>query len=92
MLEEKILIRKIREKFKNNTYKEISKVSGMNISRLFRIFNGSKISYLEAFKLHELIDENNIDKPSFFNPKHSIEIEERINRLMRLENILGNGE
>ena len=92
MIDEKILIRKIKEKFKNNTYKEISKNSGMNISRLFRIFNGSKISYIEALNLHRLLNEDDTSKFNFLNPKYSLEIEERVDRLARLEAIIGNGE
>ena len=55
MFNEEVLISKMREKYKKKTYKEISQDMNLNQTRVFRIFNGSKISYQEALKMYQLV-------------------------------------
>ena len=91
MIDENTLILKMKKKYKGRTYKEISSFTGLNISRLFRIFNGSKITYKEAQILHRLLDINPLENDPFLNPRNKERVEAKIYRLSRTENISEGG-
>ncbi len=92
MLDEHILLRKFKLKFKGKTYKYIAEKSGFNLSRVFRIFNGSKITYSEALMINEIIGESREKSIGLVNREREKEIEEKIYRTSRLEKIIGYGE
>lgn len=92
VVDEHILISKVKEKFKEKTFKEISALSGLNMTRIFRIFNGHKISYQEAIILHRLIGDKNNKSFNLINENNSKKIEAKIYRLEKLEKIIGLGK
>lgn len=92
MIEENILISRIKRKFKGETYKNIANMTGINITRVFRIFNGSKISYREAIVLYKIIDPSKTGESSFISKGNAKSVKAKILRLSRLEKIAGQGE
>ena len=92
MIEENILISRIKRKFKGETYKSVANMTGINITRVFRIFNGSKISYREAIVLYKIIDPTKTREASFISKDSAKSVKAKIFRLSRLEKIAGQGE
>jgi len=91
MLDERTLLKKVKLKFSGLTYKEISEKTGLNISRVFRIFNGSKITYSEALLMYNLIGANKDDFNFIFVKNHN-QIKRKIERINRLELIVAKGD
>ncbi len=91
MIDESTLILKMKKKYNGLTYREISEVTGLNISRVFRIFNGSKITYNEALTLHQLLNMQSEDRGDFINSRNAKKIDAKIFRLTRLEKISEGG-
>ena len=89
MYNEQILKSKIKMKYKTKNYKEISRDMNLNQTRVFRIFNGSKISYQEALKMHQLVGARKEERSSFISDRNQEKIDKRIFRLTRLEKIAG---
>ena len=92
MLDESILLRKFKKKFKGKTYKYIASKTGFNLSRVFRIFNGSKIAYWEAVRISKILEEDGSKSISLVHKANEKEVEEKIYRMTRLEKIIGYGE
>ena len=89
VFDEHILISKMKNRYKGKTYKEISLATGINPTRVFRIFNGSKISYQEALKMYQLVGGQKTGLNNFVSIHNSKKIKNKINRLARLERIVG---
>jgi len=92
MIDERILVSKIKDKYKDKTFKELSKMSGLNMTRIFRIFNGSKISYQEALVLQRMVGLKNQHAYNFINDNNVKKVEAKIYQLTKLEKILGVGK
>ena len=89
MFNEQVLISKMKMKYKKRTYREISQDMNLNQTRVFRIFNGSKISYQEGLKMHQLVGAGKEEKGGFVNNYNQEKIDKKIYRLTRLEKITG---
>ena len=89
MFNEQVLISKMKMKYKKRTYREISQDMNLNQTRVFRIFNGSKISYQEGLKMHQLVGVKKEGISSFINDCNQEKINKKIYRLTRLEKITG---
>ena len=89
MFKEQVLISKMKIKFKAMTYKEISRELNLNQTRVFRIFNGSKISYQEALRMYQLVEDKKEVRSNFICDRNQENIDKKILRLTRLEKIAG---
>lgn len=54
---QKDLIQKIRKKYDNPTYKELSALTGIQLTRVFRVFNGYEMKLTEYMKLNALVEQ-----------------------------------
>jgi len=88
--DEDVLVRKFKAYFKDKKLREISEVTGLNISRVFRILNGSKISYFEGAMISKIVEQSN--EPGFStvgNLSNKEKLKLNLNKLIRLERIIG---
>lgn len=92
MINEELLIRKFKNYFKGKKLREISVMTGLSISRVFRILNGSKLTYQEGHLLNQIMGENSngIDG-LLINKNNVVHIKKKLKKLIRLEKIIGMG-
>jgi signal recognition particle GTPase len=57
---QKSTIKKFKIRFPNNTYSEIAKITGIQQTRAFRIFNGSEMKLSEYESLNKLMQTDGI--------------------------------
>lgn len=62
MLGQKFLLQRFRREYPDLTFKEIAKKTGINTTRVFRLFNGQEMKLSEYQLLDKLLDKNPIEE------------------------------
>lgn len=88
MKEQLDLLKKVRQHYNNPTYKEIASLSGIQLTRIFRLYNGFEMKLSEYLKLSSLIEETNKTHASLDETIDQCKSELSIKELNSLEEIV----
>ena len=88
MKEQLDLLKRVREHYNNPTYKEIASLSGIQLTRIFRLYNGFEMKLSEYLKLSSLVEESNKAHASLDRSISDCKSELSIQELKSLEEIV----